>query len=170
MKETFVKPAVSAIIQREEKEEIFVLVQIRQKYPDDGTNGLLEIAGGKIREYENVFEALKREVEEETGLYITQIYGREHSVEEQEGEVKTITIEPFCVTQNLNGIYSLLQLTFLCRANGEPRMQTEESVDIHWMKLKELEEILNQNPEGIFPMDVLPLKKFVKYCKEQTKN
>lgn len=38
---------------------------------------MLEIFVGKIREYENIFEVLKREVKEEIGLIIIKILGED---------------------------------------------------------------------------------------------
>lgn len=75
MKETFALPAVGAIIVKRVGNDEFILVQNRKKNNSDGTDGLLEIPAGKIREYENIFEALRREVWEETGLHITAVRG-----------------------------------------------------------------------------------------------
>lgn len=77
MVEVFAKPAVSAIIEKVEFGERFVLLQRRQKDNGGETNGLFEIAGGKVREYENIYDALRREVWEETGLKITEISGED---------------------------------------------------------------------------------------------
>ena len=60
MKETFAIPAVSAIIVKHVGNEEYILIQTREKNSCDGTDGLLEIPAGKIREYENIFEALKK--------------------------------------------------------------------------------------------------------------
>ena len=73
MKETFALPAVGAIIVKKVEDDEFILVQNRKKNSGDGTDGLLEIPAGKVREYENIFEALRREVWEETGLHIISI-------------------------------------------------------------------------------------------------
>ena len=70
MNEIFVKPAVGAIITKQTDNNEFILVQDRKKNSADGTDGLLEIPAGKIREYENIFDALRREVWEETGLKV----------------------------------------------------------------------------------------------------
>ena len=59
MNEIFVKPAVGAIITKQTDNNEFILVQDRKKNSADGTDGLLEIPAGKIREYENIFDALK---------------------------------------------------------------------------------------------------------------
>ena len=70
MNEIFVKPAVGAIITKQTDNNEFILVQDRKKNSADGTDGLLEIPAGKIRDYENIFDALRREVWEETGLKV----------------------------------------------------------------------------------------------------
>ena len=60
MKEKFALPAVGAIIVKKVDDEEFILIQNRKKNNGDGMDGLLEIPAGKIREYENIFEALRR--------------------------------------------------------------------------------------------------------------
>ena len=70
MNERFAVPAVGAIIEKEENGTLYLLMQTRQKENDHGTNGLLEFPAGKVREYESLFVALRREVKEETGLML----------------------------------------------------------------------------------------------------
>lgn len=115
MKETFAIPAVGAIIVKRIENEEFILVQNRKKNNGDGMDGLLEIPAGKIREYENIFEALKREVWEETGLYITTIRGEDESCYIDVAGNKTIMFSPYCVTQNLSGAYSIILSTFFVK-------------------------------------------------------
>lgn len=79
MKETFAIPAVGAIIVKKVEDEEYILVQDRKKNNGDGMDGLLEIPAGKVREYENIFESLRREVKEETGLQLTSIRGEDES-------------------------------------------------------------------------------------------
>lgn len=83
MSETFAIPAVGAIIVKRVENDEFILVQTRKKNNGDGMDGLLEIPAGKIREYENIFEALRREVWEETGLHITTIQGEVDNEQKQ---------------------------------------------------------------------------------------
>ena len=161
MKETFAIPAVGAIIVKHVGDEEYILVQTREKNSCDGTDGLLEIPAGKIREYENIFEALKREVWEETGLHITKIYGEEErQVLDIDGN-KTILFNPYCITQNLSGAYSLILSTFLCEAEGELLKKTNETEDIRWMRRDELKVIVANNPEKIFLMHVNALRKYL---------
>ena len=63
---------VSVIIEREHAGEREVLVQTRWKPERDPQySGTLEIPAGGIHAYENVYEAVRREVREETGLRVT---------------------------------------------------------------------------------------------------
>ncbi len=163
MKEVFAKPAVGALIEKIENGKKYILIQRRQKEDDYNTNGMIEVVGGKIREYENIFTALKREVKEETGLNVTKIFGEEECVYQAVKDVEVINFNPFCVVQNLNGIYSLIVMIFICHAEGNLLANTDETTDIHWEELKVVEDILLNNPEKIFPMDILPLKKYIEY-------
>ena len=162
MKEIFAVPAVGAIIVKRVENEEFILVQTREKNNADGTDGLLEIPAGKIREYENVFEALRREVWEETGLHITKIQGEEESSCLDVSGNKTIMFLPYCVTQNCSGAYSLILNTFICEAEGELLERTNETENIRWMKKNELKEIVNNFPENIFLMHVNALRKYLR--------
>ena len=121
----------------------------------------MEIPAGKIREYENIFEALKREVWEETGLHITKIYGEEESRYIDVAGNKTILFNPYCVTQNLSGAYSLILSTFLCEAEGELLEKTNETENIRWMEREELKKIIEKEPEKIFLMHVNALRKYL---------
>lgn len=162
MKETFAIPAVGALIVKQDKDEEYILVQNRKKNNGDGMDGLLEIPAGKIREYENIFDALRREVWEETGLHITKIQGEEECCSLEVNGNKTIRFSPYCVTQNLSGAYSIVLSTFLCEAEGELLEQTDETENIRWMNIKELKEIVDNHPESIFLMHVNALRKYLR--------
>ncbi len=161
MTEKFAIPAVGAIIVKETENEEFILVQTREKNNQDGTDGLLEIPAGKIREYESVFEALRREVWEETGLHITKIQGEEDSNYLDVHEHKTIMFSPYCVTQNLSGAYSIILSTFICKAEGKLLEQTNETKNIHWMKKDKLKKIVDYSPERIFLIHINALKRYL---------
>ncbi len=161
MKEKFAIPAVGAIIVKKTETEELILVQTRKKNNLDGTDGLLEIPAGKIREYENIFEALRREVWEETGLHVTKIRGEEESGFLDVNGNKTIVFSPYCVTQNLSGAYPIILNTFICEAEGELLERTNETESIRWIKKDELKKIVDNSPESIFLMHVHALKKYL---------
>lgn len=161
MKEVFAKPCVGAIIERTIEGEKHILIQTRQKPDGDETNGKLELPAGKIREYEDVFSALRREVWEETGLRVTKIQGESSAVSLRTGDVTTVSFIPYCTTQNLSGAYSIILHTFLCEAEGELIVRTEEAEDIHWVKVCEIRELVDKQPERFFFMHLYALKKYL---------
>ena len=159
--EVFAKPCAGAIIEKIIDGEKHILLQTRQKNGGGDTNGKFEIPAGKIREYEDVFSTIRREVLEETGLTVTKIYGREFSPVTQTGEVKTISFEPFCITQNLSGAYSIILNTFVCEAEGEPLSSTDETQNIGWVNISEVKRIIENEPERVFFMHINALKKYL---------
>ncbi|AVQ23262.1 NUDIX domain-containing protein [Fusobacterium nucleatum subsp. nucleatum ATCC 23726] len=160
--EKFAVPCVAAIIEKIVNNEKYILIQTRQKEDGAETNGMLEVPAGKIREYENIFGALRREVKEETGLIITKILGEDRQVSNLIDGNEVISYTPYCVTQNLSGVYSIILNTFLCEAEGELLSETNESQNIHWMKIEDLKKILKNNPEKIFLLHINALQKYFK--------
>lgn len=161
MKEQFAKPCVGAIIEKSIGGIPHILLQTRQKPGGDETNGKLEIPAGKIREYEGIFDALRREVREETGLRITKISGEEAVVPMHSCGADTISFAPFCVTQNLSGAYSIILLTFICQAEGELLERSDETEDIRWMPVSAVRRILAEEPERFFFMHLHALRKYL---------
>ena len=159
--EVFVKPCVGAIIEKNISGTPHILLQTRQKAGGGDTNGKLEIPAGKIREYESVFDALRREVQEETGLQVTGIREEESAGRIQFCGAGTISMEPFCVTQNLSGAYSIILLTFICEAEGELLERTEETEDIRWVPVSAVERMVREEPELFFFMHLQGLRKYM---------
>ena len=159
--EIFAKPCVGAIIEKVGHDEKYILMQTRQKEDGEETNGMIEIPAGKIREYEDIFAALRREVWEETGLTITKIHGEDNTVSNQVGDVITISFEPYCVTQNLSGAYSIILHTFLCEAEGDLLACTNETENIRWEKISDVTQLIKEQPEKIFFMHLNALKKYL---------
>ena len=159
--EVFAKPCAGAIIEKIIDGEKYILLQTRQKSGGGDTNGKLEIPAGKIREYEDVFSTIRREVLEETGLTVTKIYGEDLSTVTQVGNVKTVSFEPFCITQNFSGAYSIILNTFICEAEGEPLPSTDETQDIAWVNISEVRRIIENEPERVFFMHINALKKYL---------
>ena len=159
--EKFTVPCVAAIIEKITNNEKYILIQTRQKEDGAETNGMLELPAGKIREYENIFETLRREVKEETGLSITKILGEDNQTSNFIKGNEVISYTPYCITQNLSGAYSIILNTFLCEAEGELLTETNESQNIHWIKFEELKKILKNNPEKIFLLHINALQKYL---------
>lgn len=157
--ELFAKPAVGAIIEKNINGVCHILIQKRQK--NSSEDGLLEIPAGKIREFENIFDALRREVREETGLTIANVIGENRQTIETKS-YSTISFSPFCITQNLSGGYSLILFTFICSGEGKLYKKSDESSDIKWIPANKVKLLLDSYPEKFFPMHINALKKYFK--------
>lgn len=153
-------PFVGAIIERiNEKGQKEILMQTRQKKSDLMYSGSLEIPGGKMQAYEDIYETIKREVKEESGLDIIFIQNEEQRIDyPNKGDISSL-IEPFCVTQMQNGPF--IGLIFLCRAIGTPAKTTNETTDVHWIDCQKLREIIENSPEHIYTVFLGPLKKYI---------
>lgn len=83
--ERFSIPGVAGIIEKEMDGNDYILIQRRCKADSSDIYGQIEIPAGKIREFENIFTCLRREIKEETGLEVLEIIGeRESKVIEKE--------------------------------------------------------------------------------------
>lgn len=155
-------PFVGAIIERETGGKKQVLVQVRQKESDTQYSGSVEIPGGKFRAFEDIYTTVRREVKEESGLDITFIDGEDRRVNYPNRDDISSLIEPFCVTQMSNGPF--VGLIFLCKAEGEPVQETNETKQARWMDLKELRQLVDNKPEGIYTAFLGPLKKYISFA------
>ena len=64
------------------------------------------------------------------------------------------------VLQTNNGL-PWIGFVFLCRAEGAPMLDPSEAKDPRWVTVEELSEIINKNPETIFPLQLPVLQYFV---------
>ncbi|MGH4120365.1 NUDIX hydrolase [Clostridium sp.] len=160
--ELFSIPGVGGIIEKNIDKIGYILVQDRYKDDAKTEAGLIEIPTGKIREFENVFDCLRREIREETGLEVTYIEGENQTIIFQENDYKVISYTPFSCSQNIQGTYPVMVQTFICKAKGELLKKTNETKNIRWMSIKELQDLLESNEKSFYPMHVATLKKYVK--------
>ncbi|WP_313756161.1 NUDIX domain-containing protein [Tissierella sp.] len=161
--EFFSKPAVGGIIEKNISGIDYILIQDRYKDDAKIESGLIEIPAGKIREFENIFDCLRREVLEETGLRVTYIEGEDETIIFEENGYKVLNYIPFSCSQNIQGTYPIMVQIFICKANGELLKRTNETNNIRWISLNELEELLENNYKAFYPMHVITLKKYLRY-------
>lgn len=159
--EEFQIPGVGAIIERDVDGEKEILIQERVKPNSPTESGLLEIPAGKIRQFENLFDTLRREVFEETGLSIQHIDAEQDSSLLNILDYSVISCEPFCVSQNISGTYPIIVITFLCKAEGEPLLESNESKNIRWLPISQLAHQLYSQPESFYAMHIYALKKYL---------
>jgi 8-oxo-dGTP pyrophosphatase MutT (NUDIX family) len=161
-------PIVSAIIERERNGQVEILVQTRWKPGEDSKySGAMEIPAGGIGPTENVYDALRREVYEETGLRVIgfrpDVQTRLHS---QRGDA-AFAFSPFCCQQETKG-KPRIGFVFVCRVEeGEPRPAPGEVREIRWMNKDELREILTERAEEVFTFQLGALDFYLNYDEEE---
>ena len=160
--ELFAKPGVGGIIKKCIDGVDYILIQDRYKDDAESEAGLVEIPAGKIREFENIFDCLRREIREETGLTVTYIEGENQAAIFESNDYKVLDFTPFSSAQNIQGSYPIMVHTFICQAEGELLNTTNETKNIGWISLTELNTLLQANPHAFYPMHVIALQKYLK--------
>ena len=163
-------PVVSAILLKKEGNELRVFIQTRWKPKASPTySGMFEIPAGGIDSYENVYDALKREVKEETNLDIVKIIGDYQSeVNSPRQGDKAFVFKPFVCQQVLetNSGLPWIGFVFLCEAKGGAHIDEKEAKDPKWLSIQELKRIIKKSPETIFPLQLPVLKYFIENFKD----
>jgi 8-oxo-dGTP diphosphatase len=162
-------PVVSAIIERQHNNETEILVQTRWKPNVDPIySGTLEIPAGVLDvPYENVYDAIKREVLEETGLTVTKIKPDIKTKIFSPRNDANFAFVPFCCQQQLKGGRPWVGFVFLCEVEDkEPTPQASEVRDVCWLKKSELKQIFDETPEKIFTLQLGALEYYFNYTKK----
>lgn len=161
--EMLAKPGVGGILEQNINGQIHILIQ--ERYKDDAPveNGLIEIPAGKIRAFESVYDCLRREIKEETGLNVENIEGEDESTLVELNGYKVLNYSPFSNSQNLEGYYPIMVQVFICKVSGELLQESAESKNIRWISLKKLDELIAKNSSMFYPMHIDTLKKYLKF-------
>lgn len=160
--ETFAIPGAGGIIEKVEGNVNYILIQERFKEDSPQENGLIEIPAGKIRAFESIYDCLRREVKEETGLDVINIDGENEAEICELNGYRTINYTPFSSTQNLQGAYPIMVQVFICRVAGELKEESDEARNFRWITLKELSDRLENKPDKFYPMHTITLKKYLR--------
>jgi 8-oxo-dGTP pyrophosphatase MutT (NUDIX family) len=147
----FPVPNVSAIIERRRGQLTEVLIQVRWKPERDPVySGTFEIPAGGIGRDENVYDALRREVFEETGLRVTGFRPDVKTQLHSEGADGVFAFVPFCCQQQLRG-RARVGFVFVCTvAADEPVPGRGEVTEITWLDTASLEKLVQEAPQRIF--------------------
>ena len=159
--ELFSKPAAGGIVVKSIDGVEHILIQERCKENGETENGLIEIPAGKVREFENIFDCLRREIWEETGLDVTEIEGESNVVITETNGHKVISYTPFACSQNIQVIYPIMDQTFICKVSGEAFDRSDESKNIRWVTKNELNKMISEDISKFYPMHVMAIKKYL---------
>jgi len=154
-------PGVGGILERTVNHTKYILIQERCKPDAPQEYGLLEIPTGKVREFENVFACLRREVQEETGLEVIAIQGEKTASISEYDRYKVLNYTPFASAQNLKGEYPILVEIFICKVKGKLKTRTEETQNLKWISLSDLQRLLATQEDHFYPMHITTLKKYI---------
>ena len=149
-------PVVSAILLKKENNELRVFIQTRWKPKVSPTySGMFEIPAGAIESYENVYDALKREIKEETNLDIVRIIDDYHGdILKSNKQDQAFVFKPFVCQQVLqtdNGL-PWIGFVFICEVKGEVIIDEKEAKNPKWFSIQELKWTIKKSPEKIFPL------------------
>lgn len=127
-------------------------------------SGMIEIPAGCIDSYENVYDALKREVKEETNLDIVRIVDdyRGEVIEPRAGD-RAFVFKPFVCQQALetnNGL-PWVGFVFLCEVQGEVITDMSEAKNPRWVSISELQALIEHESNTIFPLQLPVLSYFI---------
>ncbi|PID30862.1 hypothetical protein CSA80_05085 [Candidatus Saccharibacteria bacterium] len=147
-------PVISAIIERDHDGDTEILVQTRWKLERDPEySGTLEIPAGSIDKYEHVYDAVHREVLEETGLKVLEIYPNIKTKTHSPKNDGSFAFQAFCCQQQIKGGKPWVGFVFICKVEDkEPIARQDECKDIKWIKKSELKNIFETSPEKIFTL------------------
>jgi len=156
-------PFCGAIIERQHNGEREVLVQERWNVNADRIYaGTLEFTAGKLdHPFEDVHDAIAREIKEETGLTLKTIKHDQRTPAMSTGrDDQIIGFRPFCCVQQLQNAKPWVGFIFICEVEpGEPQAQVSESKNAQWMKVSELQKLYDKTPDKLFGLE-LPAWKY----------
>jgi 8-oxo-dGTP pyrophosphatase MutT (NUDIX family) len=151
-------PFVAGIIERRHEGKLQLLVQTRMHDdPKAAYNGTVEFAAGTLDVlYENVYDALAREIKEETGLILKNVINDSRTEMFAPNQTDAIIgFRPFCCTQQLRFGRPWVGFIFRCEVeDGEPAAQEGETQNVHWEDAVKVKEIVDTTPEKIFGLEL----------------
>lgn len=146
-----VKFIVNAIVKKQVKDKEYILLE-EECHKSDFKLGL---PGGTIKECENVYGVLRRELNER-GLNVTKILDEEVR-ENFKGEEDRV-FEPFCISQNYKGNDMIITNTFVCEASNNNIKATN---NYRWVYRGDLDNLIEVYKHNISGHNLSALRKFI---------
>jgi 8-oxo-dGTP pyrophosphatase MutT (NUDIX family) len=132
---------VRGLVVRETENGKQLIIQLRKR---KGEAEVYELPGGRINEYEKMVDGLRREIMEETGLTVELIQGEVGSVITTGSSFSMECIKPYAAYQTVEGPVDSFGVYFLCEAEGEPQREGDDSGDVHWAGLTEVQKLIDE--------------------------
>lgn len=134
---------------------------------DSKYSGALEIPAGTLEAYEDVYDAITREVFEEAGLKVSRFKPDIRTKVHTNRGDQAYAFVPFCCQQETKG-RTRVGFVFLCEVEDWELIPAEREVkDIRWMKRAELRKLMEEKPEEIFTFQLGALDYYFNYWEEQ---
>lgn len=151
-------PFTGAIIERKNGNNTELLLQTRWKPDRDPVySGTFEFPAGVLdKGYENVYETLKREIKEETGLNLKQIINDSQTdIHMTQKDDASFGFRPFCCVQQLKNGKPWIGFIFLCEVEADtPTAQDSEVRDIKWVNKKDVYNMFTNEPDKLFTLEI----------------
>lgn len=161
-KEKNVKFIVNAIALMCEAGKEYILLEENKKQHDNDI--MFELPGGVIRESENVYGCLRRELNDK-GFKVTKIFG-EDKCNELSNEDETFTVfKPFCVSKSDTERNSIITNTILCEIDNTKVKRANNKSGYKWVCTDDIESMLIDQKENISAHNIAALRLFCKSLK-----
>jgi len=138
--------------------DVELLLQTRWKPEKDPVySGTFEFPAGVLdKGYENIYDTLKREIFEETGLRLKCIKNDSQTKKfSPKGDDSSFGFKPFCQVQQLKNGKPWIGSIFICEVEGGvPTSQKSEAKDVKWMKREVVRKMFEENPEKLFTLEL----------------
>lgn len=155
---TMALPFCGAIIEREHQGVKEVLMQERWNVNSDRVYaGTLEFPAGKLdHPFEDIHDTIAREIKEETGLTLKSIKQDDRTATLTTGrDDQIVGFRPFCCVQQLQNAKPWVGFIFICEVEpGEQKSQVSETKNARWMKVSEVQELVDKSPEKFFGLEL----------------
>lgn len=150
-------PFVAAIIERNNSGAKELLLQTRWQPHDQVYSGTFEFPAGALdMAYENIFDTVAREIQEETNLTLKAIKGQDKTkVLSSQKDDEIIGFRPFCCTQQLKNGKPWIGFVFICEVeSGEPKSQLSEAKDVKWVPVSDVKRMFDESPNQLFGLEL----------------
>ncbi|MGI2297791.1 NUDIX hydrolase [Paenibacillus sp. GXUN7292] len=148
-----------AIIERYIDNEAEIVIQNRVKPNEPIT---IELPGGQVEPFESLIQALRREVKEETGLDLSEIEGEDTRIVTEGRYFEVECMKPFAAYQTVKGPVDSVGYYFRCKANGELLESGDDTTGVRWIKVTDLKELLENNPQNFSDVDRAGIQYYLK--------